>query len=127
MFGKYIYSLMKGYYTIIGIHFQYYVCVCVSVESRGHGRCVVVVVVNSGSDSEAYDGSSSSYSSLGDLVSEMIQGDLHGGTPCKSSPLHLSVSATMPLTHYTTMCPFPIPPLNTASGLFSVPSCSVRG
>lgn len=35
----------------------------------------------SGSDSEAYDDSSSSYSSLGDLVSEMIQGDIQGDTP----------------------------------------------
>lgn len=37
----------------------------------------------SGSDSEAYDDSSSSYSSLGDLVSEMIQGDIQGDTPSK--------------------------------------------
>uniref|UniRef100_A0A3B4UQ98 MAP kinase-activating death domain protein n=1 Tax=Seriola dumerili TaxID=41447 RepID=A0A3B4UQ98_SERDU len=36
---------------------------------------------DSGSDSEAYDDSSSSYSSLGDLVSEMIQGDIQGDTP----------------------------------------------
>lgn len=36
---------------------------------------------HSGSDSEAYDDSSSSYSSLGDLVSEMIQGDIQGDTP----------------------------------------------
>lgn len=34
----------------------------------------------SGSDSDAYDDSSSSYSSLGDLVSEMIQGDIQGDT-----------------------------------------------
>uniref|UniRef100_A0A8C5DEP5 MAP kinase-activating death domain protein n=1 Tax=Gouania willdenowi TaxID=441366 RepID=A0A8C5DEP5_GOUWI len=40
---------------------------------------------DSGSDSEAYDDSSSSYSSLGDLVSEMIQGDIHGDTPSMSS------------------------------------------
>lgn len=37
----------------------------------------------SGSDSEAYDDSSSSYSSLGDLVSEMIQGDIQGDTTSK--------------------------------------------
>lgn len=39
---------------------------------------------SSGSDSEAYDDSSSSYSSLGDLVSEMIQGDIQGDTTSKS-------------------------------------------
>ncbi|XP_061830820.1 MAP kinase-activating death domain protein isoform X14 [Nerophis lumbriciformis] len=39
---------------------------------------------DSGSDSEAYDDSSSSYSSLGDLVSEMIQGDIQGDTPNSS-------------------------------------------
>ncbi|KAG7250106.1 hypothetical protein CRUP_014470, partial [Coryphaenoides rupestris] len=44
-----------------------------------------------GSDSEAYDGSSSSYSSLGDLVSEMIQGDLHGGTPSLDPPSHAAL------------------------------------
>lgn len=43
---------------------------------------------DSGSDSEAYDDSSSSYSSLGDLVSEMIQGDIQGDT-----------SSMDPLTH----------------------------
>lgn len=37
----------------------------------------------SGSDSDAYDDSSSSYSSLGDLVSEMIQGDIQGDTTSK--------------------------------------------
>lgn len=37
----------------------------------------------SGSDSDAYDDSSSSYSSLGDLVSEMIQGDIEGDTTSK--------------------------------------------
>ncbi|CAL8244402.1 unnamed protein product [Lota lota] len=46
---------------------------------------------DSGSDSEAYDGSSSSYSSLGDLVSEMIQGDLQGGTPCMDPPTHAAL------------------------------------
>ncbi|KAJ3593842.1 hypothetical protein NHX12_006176, partial [Muraenolepis orangiensis] len=46
---------------------------------------------DSGSDSEAYDGSSSSYSSLGDLVSEMIQGDLQGGTPCLDPPTHAAL------------------------------------
>ncbi|XP_073692219.1 MAP kinase-activating death domain protein isoform X25 [Garra rufa] len=35
----------------------------------------------SGSDSEAYDDSSSSYSSLGDFVNEMIKGDIQGDTP----------------------------------------------
>lgn len=40
--------------------------------------------LSSGSDSEAYDDSSSSYSSLGDLVSEMIQGDIQGDTTSES-------------------------------------------
>lgn len=42
------------------------------------------LLFSSGSDSEAYDDSSSSYSSLGDLVSEMIQGDIQGDTTSKS-------------------------------------------
>ena len=41
------------------------------------------LICHSGSDSEGYDDSSSSYSSLGDLVSEMIQGDIQGDTPSK--------------------------------------------
>lgn len=45
---------------------------------------VINCVCCSGSDSEAYDDSSSSYSSLGDLVSEMIQGDIQGDTPSES-------------------------------------------
>lgn len=44
----------------------------------------VFVFCCSGSDSEAYDDSSSSYSSLGDFVNEMIKGDIQGDTP---SPL----------------------------------------
>lgn len=40
-------------------------------------------VCYSGSDSEAYDDSSSSYSSLGDFVNEMIKGDIQGDTPSK--------------------------------------------
>lgn len=44
---------------------------------------VINCICCSGSDSEAYDDSSSSYSSLGDLVSEMIQGDIQGDTPSK--------------------------------------------
>lgn len=46
--------------------------------------CSSVLVLSSGSDSEAYDDSSSSYSSLGDLVSEMIQGDIQGDTTSES-------------------------------------------
>ncbi|XP_028298777.1 MAP kinase-activating death domain protein isoform X4 [Gouania willdenowi] len=46
---------------------------------------------DSGSDSEAYDDSSSSYSSLGDLVSEMIQGDIHGDTPSLDPPTHAAL------------------------------------
>lgn len=46
---------------------------------------IIHFICCSGSDSEAYDDSSSSYSSLGDLVSEMIQGDIQGDTPSKSS------------------------------------------
>lgn len=41
------------------------------------------LLCHSGSDSDGYDDSSSSYSSLGDLVSEMIQGDIQGDTPSK--------------------------------------------
>lgn len=41
---------------------------------------VFCLFFRSGSDSDAYDDSSSSYSSLGDLVSEMIQGDIQGDT-----------------------------------------------
>lgn len=43
----------------------------------------VLFIFCSGSDSDAYDDSSSSYSSLGDLVSEMIQGDIQGDTTSK--------------------------------------------
>ncbi|XP_056269480.1 MAP kinase-activating death domain protein isoform X6 [Pseudoliparis swirei] len=43
------------------------------------------------SDSEAYDDSSSSYSSLGDLVSEMIQGDIQGDTPSLDPPTHAAL------------------------------------
>ncbi|XP_038557084.1 MAP kinase-activating death domain protein isoform X11 [Micropterus salmoides] len=46
---------------------------------------------DSGSDSEAYDDSSSSYSSLGDLVSEMIQGDIQGDTPSVDPPTHAAL------------------------------------
>lgn len=44
---------------------------------------VFYLFFRSGSDSDAYDDSSSSYSSLGDLVSEMIQGDIQGDTTSK--------------------------------------------
>ncbi len=44
---------------------------------------VINCICRSGSDSEAYDDSSSSYSSLGDLVSEMIQGDIQGDSQSK--------------------------------------------
>lgn len=37
----------------------------------------------SGSDSMDYDDSSSSYSSLGDFVSEMMKCDINGDTPSK--------------------------------------------
>uniref|UniRef100_H2L6V1 MAP kinase-activating death domain protein n=1 Tax=Oryzias latipes TaxID=8090 RepID=H2L6V1_ORYLA len=46
---------------------------------------------DSGSDSDGYDGSSSSYSSLGDLVSEMIQGDIQGDTPNLDPPTHAAL------------------------------------
>nr|XP_057925420.1 MAP kinase-activating death domain protein isoform X30 [Doryrhamphus excisus] len=46
---------------------------------------------DSGSDSEAYDDSSSSYSSLGDLVSEMIQGDIQGNTPSLEPHTHAAL------------------------------------
>ncbi|XP_029354725.1 MAP kinase-activating death domain protein isoform X2 [Echeneis naucrates] len=46
---------------------------------------------DSGSGSEAYDDSSSSYSSLGDLVSEMIQGDIQGDTPSLDPPTHAAL------------------------------------
>ncbi|KAM8893852.1 MAP kinase-activating death domain protein isoform 4-T4 [Spinachia spinachia] len=46
---------------------------------------------DSGSDSEEYDDSSSSYSSLGDLVSEMIQGDIQGDTPSLDPPTHAAL------------------------------------
>ncbi|XP_041845706.1 MAP kinase-activating death domain protein isoform X8 [Melanotaenia boesemani] len=46
---------------------------------------------DSGSDSEGYDDSSSSYSSLGDLVSEMIQGDIQGDTPSLDPPCHAAL------------------------------------
>uniref|UniRef100_A0A8C2YVW6 MAP kinase-activating death domain protein n=1 Tax=Cyclopterus lumpus TaxID=8103 RepID=A0A8C2YVW6_CYCLU len=46
---------------------------------------------DSGSDSEGYDDSSSSYSSLGDLVSEMIQGDIQGDTPSLDPPTHAAL------------------------------------
>ncbi|XP_063044836.1 MAP kinase-activating death domain protein isoform X4 [Engraulis encrasicolus] len=39
------------------------------------------------SDSEGYDDSSSSYSSLGDFVNEMIKGDIQGDTPRDVDPL----------------------------------------
>ncbi|XP_061595054.1 MAP kinase-activating death domain protein isoform X26 [Cololabis saira] len=46
---------------------------------------------DSGSDSEGCDDSSSSYSSLGDLVSEMIQGDIQGDTPNVGPPTHAAL------------------------------------
>uniref|UniRef100_A0A3Q3WHQ9 MAP kinase-activating death domain protein n=1 Tax=Mola mola TaxID=94237 RepID=A0A3Q3WHQ9_MOLML len=46
---------------------------------------------DSGSDSEGYDDSSSSYSSLGDLVSEMIQGDIQGDTTSLDPPTHAAL------------------------------------
>uniref|UniRef100_A0A3Q2Q000 MAP kinase-activating death domain protein n=1 Tax=Fundulus heteroclitus TaxID=8078 RepID=A0A3Q2Q000_FUNHE len=46
---------------------------------------------DSGSDSDGYDDSSSSYSSLGDLVSEMIQGDIQGDTPSVDPPTHAAL------------------------------------
>ncbi|CAL9701352.1 unnamed protein product [Knipowitschia caucasica] len=46
---------------------------------------------DSGSDSDGYDGSSSSYSSLGDLVSEMIQGDIQGETTNLDPPTHAAL------------------------------------
>lgn len=46
---------------------------------------------DSGSDSDGYDGSSSSYSSLGDLVSEMIQGDIQGDTSNLDPPTHAAL------------------------------------
>ncbi|XP_077941945.1 MAP kinase-activating death domain protein isoform X35 [Gasterosteus aculeatus] len=46
---------------------------------------------DSGSDSDAYDDSSSSYSSLGDLVSEMIHGDIQGDTPSLDPPTHAAL------------------------------------
>ncbi|XP_032415975.1 MAP kinase-activating death domain protein isoform X14 [Xiphophorus hellerii] len=46
---------------------------------------------DSGSDSDGYDTSSSSYSSLGDLVSEMIQGDIQGDTPSLDPPTHAAL------------------------------------
>ncbi|XP_028257349.1 MAP kinase-activating death domain protein isoform X5 [Parambassis ranga] len=46
---------------------------------------------DSGSDGEAYDDSSSSYSSLGDLVSEMIQGDIQGDTQSLDPPTHAAL------------------------------------
>lgn len=55
---------------------------------------VINCICCSGSDSEAYDDSSSSYSSLGDLVSEMIQGDIQGDTTSK-----LLVHYKMPIDH----------------------------
>lgn len=39
------------------------------------------LLCNSGSDSVDYDDSSSSYSSLGDFVSEMMKCDINGDTP----------------------------------------------
>lgn len=65
-------------------------------QVRKPGPCLIWLICNifveqlqifcswfclSGSDSDGYDTSSSSYSSLGDLVSEMIQGDIQGDTP----------------------------------------------
>ncbi|XP_077569484.1 MAP kinase-activating death domain protein isoform X9 [Stigmatopora nigra] len=46
---------------------------------------------DSGSDSEGYDDSSSSYSSLGDLVIEMIQGDIQGDTPSQQPHTHAAL------------------------------------
>ncbi|XP_061671188.1 MAP kinase-activating death domain protein isoform X9 [Syngnathoides biaculeatus] len=48
-------------------------------------------LTDSGSDSEACDDSSSSYSSLGDLVSEMIQGDIQGDTPSLQLHTHAAL------------------------------------
>uniref|UniRef100_A0AAY4DJ00 MAP kinase-activating death domain protein n=1 Tax=Denticeps clupeoides TaxID=299321 RepID=A0AAY4DJ00_9TELE len=55
----------------------------ISVRFPDHSPLVTGIEnhqTKSGSDSEAYD-SSSSYSSLGDFVNEMIRGDIQGDTP----------------------------------------------
>ncbi|XP_056463305.1 MAP kinase-activating death domain protein isoform X3 [Gadus chalcogrammus] len=70
---------------------------------------------DSGSDSEAYDGSSSSYSSLGDLVSEMIQGDLQGGTPCLDPPSHAALGDPSEVEFQD------LPPLREGPGLEGPP------
>lgn len=59
----------------------------------------------SGSDSEAYDDSSSSYSSLGDLVSEMIQGDIQGDTQSKLLLHGESHTRVYHLFHYCNVLP----------------------
>uniref|UniRef100_A0A3B4X394 MAP kinase-activating death domain protein n=1 Tax=Seriola lalandi dorsalis TaxID=1841481 RepID=A0A3B4X394_SERLL len=59
---------------------------------------------DSGSDSEAYDDSSSSYSSLGDLVSEMIQGDIQGDTPSKFLFRIKDFAFSMFLSFYVCVC-----------------------
>ncbi|KAG7279933.1 hypothetical protein CRUP_009908 [Coryphaenoides rupestris] len=64
---------------------------CTTPRSSGTSPSGTPTSCSPGSDSEAYDGSSSSYSSLGDLVSEMIQGDLHGGTPSLDPPSHAAL------------------------------------
>ncbi|XP_066556827.1 MAP kinase-activating death domain protein isoform X10 [Amia ocellicauda] len=46
---------------------------------------------DSGSDSVDYDDSSSSYSSLGDFVSEMIKCDIKGDTPSVDPPTHAAL------------------------------------
>ncbi|XP_075401863.1 MAP kinase-activating death domain protein isoform X15 [Tenrec ecaudatus] len=46
---------------------------------------------DSGSDSMGYDGSSSSYSSLGDFVSEMMKCDISGDTPNVDPPTHAAL------------------------------------
>lgn len=73
-------TLLKFFYSFfsrINIHILTGCCTNVLMSILFVSLCVCY----SGSDSEAYDDSSSSYSSLGDFVNEMIKGDIQGDTP----------------------------------------------
>uniref|UniRef100_A0A8C9FU44 MAP kinase-activating death domain protein n=1 Tax=Pavo cristatus TaxID=9049 RepID=A0A8C9FU44_PAVCR len=74
--SKFWFSLSCGYIM------RFLRCYCCSATTHLFLTCC-----GSGSDSVDYDDSSSSYSSLGDFVSEMMKCDINGDTPSESQKL----------------------------------------
>ena len=57
-------------------------------------RFVVVISDESGSDSDGADSTSSSYSSLSDFVTDMVNSEIDGDTPCKYHWSHSAIYVT---------------------------------